>query len=102
LAAGVGVAVGDGLGDAVGEGLGLGVGVGALNALPSKLPGFVESGTVGVDAVAFEENAIHRPSLLMTGRVFTISTLTLLKVAVFVGSNRTLLVSVIWNIRRWA
>src|SRR5687768_8045008 len=70
---------GFGVGVVVGAGVGLGVGVGVaapvVRVLPSKLPGWVESGTVGVDEVAFELNAIHLPSWLIVGRRFVISTL---------------------------
>ena len=91
----VGVGLGDGLGVAVGIGVGVGVGVGADKAFASKLPGLLESGVVGVDDVALDENTIHLPSLLITGRRLTISTRVLLAVAVLVVSNKTLLVSVI-------
>ena len=101
---GVGVGVPFGVGDAVGVGVGVkdgvgdgdGVGVGAVNELPSKDPGFVGFGVVGLDVVAFELNAIHFPSLLMTGRVFIISTRTFENIAPdTLGSNKTLFVSVI-------
>ena len=65
---GVGEAVGVGVGVNDGVGVGVGVGVAAVNELPSKPPGFVEFGVVDLDVVAFELNAIHLPSLLMTGR----------------------------------
>ena len=92
---GVGVGVGVTLGVGVGTGVGVGVGVGELKALPSNDPGFVADGNVGVDVVAFELKAIHRPSLLITGRVLTIATRMLSKVVALVGSKSTLLVSVI-------
>ena len=97
----VGVAVG--LGDTVGVGVGDGVGVGEVKAFPLNEPGLVESGAPGRDVVAFELNAIHLPSLLITGRVLTMVT-RMLENAVGspVGSKRTLCVSVIWNMRRCA
>ena len=74
--------------------------MGAVNALPSNDPGFVVSaGVAGVAVVAFELKAIHFPSLLITGLVLDIMTLTLLKLAGRFESNKTLFVSVIWNIR---
>ena len=78
----VGVAVGDGVGvgeaDGVGVGIGVavGVGVGEVNAFPLKLPGLVPSGAEGVDVVAFELNTIHRPFVLIIGRLFAIKTRT--------------------------
>jgi hypothetical protein len=90
------VAVGVGVGVNGGIGVGVGDGVGDVKELPSNEPGFVASGVVGRDVVAFELNAIHLPSLLMTGRVFIISTRTLVNsVGEALGSNNTLLVSVI-------
>ena len=72
---GVGVAVGDGVGvgEAGGVGVGVGVGVGAENEFPSKRPGFVLFGAAFREVVALDENAIHRPSALITGRLFAIS-----------------------------
>lgn len=101
FAPGTGVAVGEPVGVAVGVavavdvGEAVGVGVGEVNALPSNEPGLVALGEPGVDVVAFELKASQRPSLLITGRVLTISTLMLLKVAGAVASKSTLLVSVI-------
>ena len=85
---GVGVVVGLGLGLGVGVGVavGDGVGVGEVNALPSNDPGFVVSGAPGREVVAFELNAIHFPFALITGLVFTISTLMLSNVAALLGS----------------
>lgn len=99
----VGVGVGDGVGVADGVAVGLGVGVGEghgvgagdVNALPSKLPGLVESGTAGVEVVAFELKAIQRPSVLIIGRLFAISTRTFAPVAGEQVLYKTLLVSVI-------
>jgi hypothetical protein len=67
---GVGVGVADGV--AVGTGVGVGVGVGDVKSFPLKLPGFVASGVVGVEVVAFELKTIHRPSVLIIGRLFAI------------------------------
>jgi hypothetical protein len=98
---GVGVAVGEAVG--VGTGVGVGVGVGEVKAFPSKLPGFVSSGDVGVEVVAFELNTIHRPSVLIMGRLFAIRIRTFVNVdGGVLESNVTLFVSVIWKIRRWA
>lgn len=77
---GVGVAVGVGVGVAFGVGVtvGVGVGVGEVKVLPLNEPGFVPfTGDPATDDVAFELKTIHFPSLLITGRVFTISTRTL-------------------------
>src|SRR5690606_19720186 len=64
VGAGVGDEVGVGVGEGVGVAVGVGVGVGdgsvqtggacVFRLLPSKLPGFVESGVPGVELVAFE------------------------------------------------
>ena len=67
----------------------------AVNVLASKFPGFVLFGTAGVEVVAFEPKAIHRPSLLITGRRLEISTLMLSKVGDSVVFVNKLLVSVI-------
>jgi hypothetical protein len=117
---GVGVGEGDcdgvgvGVGVAVGLGVGVGVGVGGgftgvhgigdceLRSFPLKLPGFVAFGAVRVALVALDANAIHRPSALITGRLFAISTLTLDGMAATFVLKRTLFVSVIWKIRRCA
>jgi hypothetical protein len=48
-----------------------------------------------VDVVAFELKAIQRPLLLITGRVFTMATLTFEKTPESRVSNSTLFVSVI-------
>ena len=74
VALGEGVGVGDAEGVGLGVGVAVGVGVGEVNVFPSKLPGFVESGAVGVDVVAFELNTIHRPSVLIIGRLLVINT----------------------------
>jgi len=74
VAVGVGVGVGEADGVGLGVGVAVGVGVGDVKELPSKLPGFVESGAVGVDVVAFELKTIHRPSVLIIGRLFVIKT----------------------------
>ena len=101
FAGGVGVGVGEPVGVAVGVGVpvgvavGDGVGVGDVNALPSNDPGFVAFGVAGREVVAFELNAIQRPSLLMTGREFTIKMRILSCVASLDVSKRTFLVSVI-------
>jgi len=97
LAPGVGVAVGEPVGVAVGVEVAVpdGVGVGEVNAFPSNDPGLVLSGEPGTEVVAFELKAIQRPSLLITGRVFEISTLILSNTAGRLTSNRTLFVSVI-------
>ena len=94
--------MGLGVGVGLGLGVGVGVGVGEVNASPSKFPGFVESGTAGVEVVAFDAKAIHRPSLLITGRLFAISILMLKKLVPRARSISTLLVSVIWKMRRCA
>src|SRR5688500_14655364 len=74
-----GVAVGDGVGvgDGLPVGVGLGLGTGEVHAFPSKFPGLVEFKPHGVVEYAFDANAIHLPSLLITGRLFTILTLML-------------------------
>ena len=96
-----GVGVGDPVGEPVGDGVtvgvavGDGVGVGEVKALASKNAGLVESGVNGRDVVALELNAIHRPSWLMTGRVFVISTRTLLKIGALAVLKSRLFVSVI-------
>ena len=94
VAVGLGVGVGDV--DGVGTGVGVGVGVGDVNELPSKLPGFVSSGAFGREVVAFDPKTIHRPSVLIIGRLFAI------KIRTFKNDNGealelnvTLLVSVI-------
>lgn len=74
VADGVGVGVGEADGVGLGVGVAVGVGVGDVKELPSKLPGFVESGAVGVDVVAFEPKTIQRPSVLIIGRLFVINT----------------------------
>ena len=68
----------------------------------SKLPGlppFVIAGIIAVPAnvqVAFEPNASHLPSLLITGRVLTMATMILLfVVGGIVVSTRRFFVSVI-------
>ncbi len=79
LGLGVGVGVGVGVGDGVGVGLGVGVGeghgvgAGDVRSLPSNVPGLDASGAAGVEDVAFELNTIHRPSVLIMGRLFAIS-----------------------------
>ena len=50
----------------------------------------------GREVVALELNAIQRPSLLITGRVFVISTLMLLKIGAAAVLKSKLFVSVIW------
>jgi hypothetical protein len=92
LDAGVGVAEGVGVGLAVGDG----VGVGDVKAFASNSEGFVESGAKGREVVALELKAIHRPSLLITGRVFVISTLILVKIGGMAVLKSRLFVSVIW------
>jgi hypothetical protein len=63
--------------------------------LPSKLPGFDASGAVGVEDVAFELNAIQRPSALIIGRLLAISIRTFAPNPLVQTLYRTLLVSVI-------
>jgi len=109
----VGVGVGVGVGVAVGVAVGDGVGVGTgqpetgfwacvLYEFPSKLPGFAASAGEIMEAVAFEAKATQRPFWLITGRLFTIS-IRILSCAVDPNVFfSTLLVSVIWKVRRCA
>src|SRR5687767_15228925 len=94
-----GVAVGEAVGVGVGVGLpvgvGVGVGTGDVHALPSKFPGSVVFDPQAVTEYAFDMNAIHRPSLLITGRLLVMSTLMLLLTGSPKWFVRTLLVFVI-------
>ena len=98
---GLGVGVGDGVGvgeadgEGLGEGDGQGVGAGEVRSLPSKLPGFVASGTDGVDVVAFELKTIQAPSVLIMGRLLAIKIRTFAPVPVEQVLYNTLCVSVI-------
>ena len=92
---GVGVGEGDGVGEGVGVGEGHGVGAGDVRPFPSKFAGFVASGAAGVDDVAFELKTIHRPSVLIMGRLLAIKIRTFAPVPVEQVLYNTLCVSVI-------